>query len=73
MKIPSKGSTIEFYDGQNQFEVPFRMYADFELILEPIQGPSPDPTNHTQQRLTDIFLLVGALTASSLMETLRIH
>ena len=36
-------STIEFYDGQNQFKVPFMMYADFEAILKPIQGPSPDP------------------------------
>ena len=41
--MPSKGSTVEFYDGQRQFKVPFMMYADFEAILEPIQGPSPDP------------------------------
>ena len=39
----SKGSTIEFYDGQNQFKVPFMMYADFESILIPIQGPATDP------------------------------
>ena len=30
-------------DGQFQFKVPFIMYADFELILEPIQGPGNDP------------------------------
>ena len=41
--MPSKGPTIEFYDGQNQFKVPFVMYADFELILMPIKGPNPDP------------------------------
>ena len=41
--MPRKGSTIEFYDGQNQFKVPFMMYADFEAILEPIQGSSTDP------------------------------
>ena len=48
--MPRKGSTIEFYDGQNQFKVPFTIYADFEAILQPIQGPrsrpregSPDP------------------------------
>ena len=40
--IDSKGSTVEFYDGQNQFKVPFMMYADFESILMPIQGPNPD-------------------------------
>ena len=40
VEMPNKGSTVEFYDGQNQFKVPFMMYADFEAILEPIQGPS---------------------------------
>ena len=51
VEMPSKGSTIELYDGQNQFKVPFMMYAGFESILMPIQGPrskrlckqSPDP------------------------------
>ena len=28
---------VEFYDGQNQFKVPFMMYADFEALLELIQ------------------------------------
>ena len=41
-EMPSKGSTVEFYDGQNQFKVPFMMYADFESILMPMLGPSPD-------------------------------
>ena len=44
VEMPSKGSTIEFYDGKNQFKVPFMMYADFEAILVPIQGPNPDPS-----------------------------
>ena len=43
VEMPSKGSTVEFYDRQNQFKVPFIMYTDFEAILEPIQGPSQDP------------------------------
>ena len=43
VEMPSKGSTVEFYNGQTQFKAPFMMYADFEAILEPIQGPSPDP------------------------------
>ena len=42
--MPRKGSKIQFCDGQNQFKVPFIMYADFESILEPIQGPNPEPT-----------------------------
>ena len=41
--MPRKGSKIEFCDGQNQFKVPFIMYADFESILYPIESPGPDP------------------------------
>ena len=48
VEMPSKGSTIEFYDGQNQCKVPFMMYADFESILMPIQGQGPNPNQpHT--------------------------
>ena len=45
VEMPSKGSTVEFYDGQNQFRVPFMMYADFEAILELIQEWVPDDPN----------------------------
>ena len=40
VEMPKQGSTIEFKDGQNQFKVPFIMYADFESILEPIESPN---------------------------------
>ena len=40
VEMPSKGATVEFKDGQNQFRVPFIMYTDFKSILEPIQGPN---------------------------------
>ena len=33
--MPKEGSFVEFHDGQNQFKVPFAMYADFEAILKP--------------------------------------
>ena len=45
VEMPSKGSTVEFYDGQNQFRVPFMMYEDFEMILEPIQERVPGDPN----------------------------
>ena len=38
-----KHPIVEYMDGQYQFKVPFVMYADFELILEPISGPSNNP------------------------------
>ena len=36
--MPKEGSFMEFHDGQNQFKVPFIMYADFEAILKPTKG-----------------------------------
>ena len=50
--MPGKGSKIEFCDGQNKFKVPFIMYTDFELILEPIQGPNPAPTGSSVEHGT---------------------
>ena len=34
---------VEYSDGQFQFKFPFIMYADFELILEPISGLANNP------------------------------
>ena len=34
---------VEYSDGQYQYKVPFIMYVDFESILEPISGPTPNP------------------------------
>ena len=42
--MPRKRLTVEFCDGQNQFKVPFMMYADFESILEPNLANNPEPT-----------------------------
>ena len=52
VQMPPKGSKIKFCDGQNQFKAPFIMYADFESILEPIQGPSPEPTSSYTSEVT---------------------
>ena len=43
VEMPCKGSTVDVCDGLNQSRVPFIMYADFEAILEPIQGLRLDP------------------------------
>ena len=50
VEMSKQGSTVEFKDGQNQFRVPFIMYADFESILEPMHpvglgSPSEPYTN----------------------------
>ena len=54
VEMPKQGSTVEFKDGQNQFKVPFIMYAGFESILEPMDpvepgSPSPPYTNEVNQ------------------------
>ena len=45
VEMPKQGSTVEFKDGQNKFKVPFIMYADFELILEPMGPVEPISPN----------------------------
>ena len=51
VEMPRKGSKIEFCDGQNQFKVPFIMYADVESILDPIDSPRPDPNRSYSQNV----------------------
>ena len=43
IEMPNKKPIVEYSDGQYQFKVPFMMYADFESILELIQGASNNP------------------------------
>ena len=40
IEMPHKRPIVEYSDGQFQFKFPFIMYAHFESILEPIQGPA---------------------------------
>ena len=43
IEMPHKRPIVEYSDGQFQFKVLFIMHADFESILEPIQGPGNNP------------------------------
>ena len=43
IEMPNRKRIVRYSDGQYQFKVPFMMYADFESILEPIQGASNNP------------------------------
>ena len=43
IEMPTRNPIVEYSNGQHQFKVPFIMYADFESILEPIQGISNNP------------------------------
>ena len=44
IEIPDKDPIVTYSNSQHQFKVPFIMYADFESILEPIQGVKNDPS-----------------------------
>ena len=56
--MPNKKPIVEYSDGQYQFKVPFMMYADFESILEPIQGASNNP-NVSSTRGVNIHMPSG--------------
>ena len=76
-EMPKTGSTIEFYDGQNQFKVPFMMYADFEAILNPIQDPSPYPskpyTKEVNQHIPSGFCIYSKFAYGEVENLLRLY
>ena len=43
IEMPKEGLFVKFHDGQNQFKVPFVMYADFEAILKPTNVNPEEP------------------------------
>ena len=55
IEMPKEGSLVNFQDGQDQFKVPFVMYADFEAILEAIERSTPNPDrSYTKEINKDI-------------------
>ena len=89
VEMPKQGSTVEFKDGQNQFKVPFIMYADFELILElmgpqgsgslsdPIESPNPNTnqpyTNEFNQHTPSDWCVHSKFTYGDVDNPLRIY
>ena len=51
IEMPEKNPTVRYSNGQHQFKVPFIMYADFESILEPIQGVKNSPNVPSTMRV----------------------
>ena len=49
IEMPTKNPIVEYSNGQHQFKVPFIMYADFESILEPIQGACNNPNKSSSR------------------------
>ena len=53
VEMPHKNPIVQYSDSKFQFKVPFIMYADFESMLEPIQGPGNDPSNLSTRRVNN--------------------
>ena len=51
IEMLQKRPIVEYSDGQFQFKVLFIMYANFESILEPTQGPGNNPRISTTRRI----------------------
>ena len=80
VEMPKQGSTIEFKDGQNQFKVPFIMYADFESILElmgPVELGSPNPnqpyTNEVNQHTPSGWCVYSKFAYGDVDNLLRLY
>ena len=77
VEMPKQGSTVEFKDGQNQFKVPFIMYADFESILEPMDHGSSDPnqpyTNEVNQHMPSGWCVYSKFGYGDVDNPLRLY
>ena len=58
IEMPNRKPIVRYSDGQYQFKVRIMMYADFESILEPIQGVSNNP-NVSSTRGVNIHMPSG--------------
>ena len=78
VEMPKQGSTIEFKDGQNQFRVPYIMYADFESILEPMGpvepgSPNQPYTNEVNQHTPSGWCVYSKFAYGDVDNPLRIY
>ena len=77
VEMPKQGSTVGFKDGQNQFKVPFIMYADFESILEPTKSPNPNPnrsyTNEVNQHTPSGWCVYSKFAYGDVINLLRLY
>ena len=77
VETPCKGSTVWFYNGQNQFKVPFMMYTDLEAIRKPMQGSIPDPkgpyTNNKGQYIPSGWCVYSKFAYGDIDDPLKLY
>ena len=75
--MPAEGSFVEFHNGKNQFNVPFLMYADFEVIFKPIDGISPNPeklyTGEINQHVSSSFCVNSVFTYGEVENPFKLY
>ena len=76
--MPKRGSTVEFKDGQNQFKVPYIMYADFESIIEPMgtvepRSPNQPYTNEVNQHTPSGWFVYSKFANGDVDKLLRTY
>ena len=78
VEMPKQGSTVEFKDGENQFRVPYIMYADFESILElmdPVEPGSPNQpyTNEVNHHTSSGWCVYSKFAYGDVDDPLRLY
>ena len=77
IEMPHKRPIVKYSDGQFQFKVPFIMYADFESILEPIQGLGNNPriltTRGVNVHIPSGWCIQSEFTYGEVKDPLRIY
>ena len=77
IEMPKLDSFIKFLNGQKQFKVLFKMYADFEVILRPILGPSPCPNKpyakKVNQHIPSGFCIYSTFAYGEVKDPLKLY
>ena len=78
IEMPKPGSFIEFHNGQNQFKVPFTMYADFGAILRPVHGgpalnPNKPYTKKVNQHIPSDFCIYSKFAYGEVKDSLKLY
>ena len=77
IEMPEEGSLVKFHDAQYQFKTPFIMYTDFEAILEPMEGPAPNPeesyTTKINKHIPSGFCVYSKLAYEKVENPLKLY
>ena len=78
IEMPKPGSFVEFHDGQNQFKVPFAMYADFEAIFKPKEDsmesdPDAPYTKEINQHIPSGFCMYSKFAYGKVENPLKLY